>query len=652
MWETMSERELWLGKRELEREAKRQGKKRELLLSKLSAGEKLGIAAVGGSALVDDDETGAALASAGLMLGARKGLRLGERVAGHEAADQIVKNRVVAAKRRVKESGPLSAARVERELVDEFDHDPSLQEEARKSFAIVKQNSEITGQLSKPKPAKGADFESLKKLEAIATERARQSLSPEAVEAISKYTGGSFGLMRALREGTDVDSSYLRQEMEKLRPLLPHLDEAADALKISNPTEHGTLFRGIRLADNELNELLTKDDFKTASLLSTSFDGSTAERFALKDSDRNPVVLRFLKANEAALAMGAELSRNPHEFEVLLPKDAAFKVVNRSYGNGVYVVDLEQIQPASRDALAEMGALAVILGVGGAAGALAYSDDASAAEPEAPPPDDRTVAAQRILSIDQAATQRIRHTARVLAGLAKPPNPEGLTTALGRFGAEHDDPRAAFEERKAILQKSEISPALVYDVIGATLGDVASVSPELYQATAARILDNFRYLRENLPPEVKSSMMYPKGVPPSQSSMRDWATQWNTVMDQESVLDDIEYGTVTHLQIRTLQGAHPDTYQRLRTDIIEEVGANFADIPTSTKMQLDILFQADGLAGPMFSSEAAAIIGAASDVAAKRKQPGPADGGQGSEEVAAGPNGLEAIRTSVTNRGA
>jgi len=1016
MWEAMGQREIWMGQRELEREAKRQGKKRELLLSKLSAGEKLGIAAVAGSAAVEDEEDGAAMATAGLMLGSRKGLRLGERVKPHEASDQIVKNRVVAARRRVKESGPMSGARVERELLDEFEHDPSLQEEARKAFAIVRQNSEITSQLDKPKAVKGADFDALKKLEAVASQRAKESLSPEAIEAISKYTGGSFGLMRALREGADVDSPYLRQEMEKLRPLLPHLDEAAKALKISNPTEHGALFRGIRLEDNELNELLTRDDFRTASLLSTSFDGGTAERFALKDRESNSVVLRFLKADEAALAMGPELSRNPHEFEALLPKDAAFKVVNRSYGSGVHVIDLEQIEPASLDALREMGALAVLIGVaasddedssaalasagglgllargkirrlsgykalgdlakefggeepehlykmlkeakvptrkesfhtlydasrigiapngrpvvfdakgyaqsdarhvyqselkateklkakkapldfakmdadrakrielvksvkrkggfgtrdhrgydtievnekalkslatktgkaiqalepeeqlalldyiegGGAStfrglqqgaesvankerfaealpafesaveklqrpgltesigalwrgfhlspedatrlvnseyvetgaltstsfspfhasdkfaetaaaeemghvpvvlkfehveraapisaagfskqygtiereallpkgaaykvknvtrhmspmggsievtlsevpksdamkigfvlagllglGAALSPDEASAAEPEpeSPPPDDRTIAAQRILSIDEAATQRIRHTARVLAGLAKPPDPEGLRTSLGRFGEEHDDPRAAFEERKAILQKADIAPALVYDVIGATLGDVASVSPELYQAAAARVLDNLRYLRENLPPEVRTSIRYPKGAPPSESAMRDWATQWNTVMDQESVLEDIERGTVTHLQIQTLKGAHRDTYERLRTDMIEEVGANFASIPTSTKMQLDILFEADGLAGPMFSSAAAAVIGDASAAAAKRKQPGPGGAGETAEELAPAPSGMAAIKSSVTNRG-
>jgi hypothetical protein len=278
---------------------------------------------------------------------------------------------------------------------------------------------------------------------------------------------------------------------------------------------------------------------------------------------------------------------------------------------------------------------------------LAFSGDADAAEPE---PDERTMAANRVLSLDSAATQRIRHTARVLAGLAEPPSPEGLTTAFARFGAEHDDPRAAFEERKAILEKAEIAPALVYDVIGSTLGDVGRISPELYQAASARLLDGFRYLRQNLPTEVKTSLAHPTGLPPSESAMRDWATQWNTVMDPESVNDDIELGTVTHLQVRTLEGAHPDLYQQLRTEIISEVGANFAYIPWSTKQQLDILFQADGLAGPMFSSQAAAMIGEAAKSASQRKAPAPADSG-GDQPAASGPSGLEAIRSSVTNRG-
>ncbi len=50
-------------------------------------------------------------------------------------------------------------------------------------------------------------------------------------------------------------------------------------------------------------------------------------------------------------------------------------------------------------------------------------------------------------------------------------------------------------------------------------------------------------------------------------------------------------------------------YRRRPELIIAEVGANFESIPWSTKMSLDLLFQADGLAGPAFSSKAAAMIG-------------------------------------------
>lgn len=442
MWEAMGQREVWMGARELERELKRVAKKRESIISKISAGEKLGIAALVGSAAVEDEDTAATLAAIGgigALVG--KGKLMGDAVDPRQLGTVPPKGK---AKRP---DGPI-AAKPERDVT----------------------------------PTK---------------------FYPNSNQARNEYG-------------------------EKMRP-----------------------YREAQKADNTRMAQLAKD-------------------YGLAG---------------AALAAGG--------------------------------------------------------------GTLALAADAKAEAPE-----DRVVAAERILAIDQAATQRIRHTARVLAGLAEPPSPEGLTTHLARFGAEHDDPRAAFDERKEILAKSEISPALVYDVLGSSMGDVASVSPELYQAATARILDNFRYLRENLPPEVKTSLLHPKGLPISESAMRDWAAQWSTAMDPESVLDDIERGTVTRLQIETLRNAHPDIYQQMRTEIIEEVGANFASIPTSTKMQLDILFGADGLAGPMFSSEAAAIIGAAGKIASQRKQPGPPQGSADDQEAASSSNGLEAIRSSVTNRGA
>jgi hypothetical protein len=118
------------------------------------------------------------------------------------------------------------------------------------------------------------------------------------------------------------------------------------------------------------------------------------------------------------------------------------------------------------------------------------------------------------------------------------------------------------------------------------------------------------------------------------------------------VLEDIESGTATPLQMKTLRESDPDVYEQLRSDVIEQVGTHFKDVPTSTKVQLDLLFQADGLAGPLFSSTAARYIG---DAFKQQEKRGPQQTGTPTtkEPGAAGaaPAGLKSIQSSVTNAG-
>jgi hypothetical protein len=79
------------------------------------------------------------------------------------------------------------------------------------------------------------------------------------------------------------------------------------------------------------------------------------------------------------------------------------------------------------------------------------------------------------------------------------------------------------------------------------------------------------------------------------------------------------------------------------------VGANFQSVPTSTKASLDLLLEADGLAGPLYSSTAARYIGDAKKLASEQAQPAqPPPGGKA--PPAATPSGISAIQTSVTNR--
>lgn len=276
---------------------------------------------------------------------------------------------------------------------------------------------------------------------------------------------------------------------------------------------------------------------------------------------------------------------------------------------------------------------------------------------------------KRIAGIDGAARAATKQVARNLAGVglgyaermagrvsrgaAGAGLATGAMTALARFTGDYSGPEESFEAKRKLLDDEQVSPDVLYDVLGHSLGDLPKVNRELFQAIAQRTAEKVRYMRENLPPGLQVSLLYPNGTPPSRSALRDFATQWNTVMDPESVLHDIDAGTATPLQMTTLKGSDPDLYDQLRGDVIEQVGTHFAQVPMSTKLQLDILFQADGLAGPLFSSAAADMIGEAMQAQKEmgQKAPMPPPSGGDAGQGAHGPSGLESIQTSVTNRG-
>jgi hypothetical protein len=270
---------------------------------------------------------------------------------------------------------------------------------------------------------------------------------------------------------------------------------------------------------------------------------------------------------------------------------------------------------------------------------------------------------KRLIGIDQAARGATKQTARNLAGVGAGHAARGLSaagavgavpamTALARFTGDYAGPEESFEAKRKLLDEEQVSPDVLYEVLGQTLGDMPRVNPELFQAVAARTAGKVRYLRDNLPAGISATLMYPNGTPPSRSALREWATMWNTVMNPETVLEDITAGTATPLQMKTLRESDPDVYEQLRSDVIEQVGTHFKDVPTSTKVQLDLLFQADGLAGPLFSSTAARYIG---DAFKQQEKRGPKQTGasvvKGQDAGSAAPAGLKSIQSSVTNAG-
>lgn len=272
---------------------------------------------------------------------------------------------------------------------------------------------------------------------------------------------------------------------------------------------------------------------------------------------------------------------------------------------------------------------------------------------------------KRLVGLDQAARMATKQAARNLAGVglgyaervagnvargtAGAALAAGAMTAIARFQGDYPDAQASFEAKRKVLDQQQLQPEVLYETLGNALGDLPKVRPDLFQAIAQRTSEKIRFVRQNLPPGLQSSLLYPNGTPPSTSDLRDFATLWNTVMDPESVLHDIDAGTATSQQMTILKKSDPELYEQLRGDIIEMVGAHFKDVPSSTKNALDLLLGADGLAGPLYSSTAARYIGDATKLAAAQGQKPPAPPPSKSSATA-NPAGINAIQTSVTNR--
>ena len=227
-------------------------------------------------------------------------------------------------------------------------------------------------------------------------------------------------------------------------------------------------------------------------------------------------------------------------------------------------------------------------------------------------------------------------------------------TALERFQGEYSGPEESFLAKKKLLDQDLVAPDALFEALGASMEDLPKLSPELFQKLSARMADKLRFVRSNLPSGIKTTMMYPNGTPPSMSALRDFATVWNTTMHPHSVLDDIDQGTATAQQMKVLQKSDPDLYEQLRGDVVEEIGTNFRNVPLSTKLQMDILFNADGIAGPFFSSKAAKHIAQANKEQMQRgpqNQPASSAASLDKMSSTSGPAGLGAIQSSVTNKG-
>ncbi len=238
---------------------------------------------------------------------------------------------------------------------------------------------------------------------------------------------------------------------------------------------------------------------------------------------------------------------------------------------------------------------------------------------------------------------RVVGGARVAAG----------ATALERFAGDAPDARSAYEGRRDMLAKVSANPQLAGSVISQSLAGLAAESPRDFVALSQRLTESIQYVSANLPPTVAVSMTYPTGVPITDQELRDVADLWNTAMEPQSALADIEALRASPIQMRTLKELHGDIYNEIRSETFLQAGENFRSIPSQTKLSMDIMFEADGLGGLFATNEAARYMAEAMNASASGKGARRKESPQASAQAQASvePAGVRAVRTGVTNKG-
>jgi hypothetical protein len=130
--------------------------------------------------------------------------------------------------------------------------------------------------------------------------------------------------------------------------------------------------------------------------------------------------------------------------------------------------------------------------------------------------------------------------------------------------------------------------------------------------------------------------------------MRDFMLKWNSVTDPYSVLEDVRDGIASPTQIAALRATDPDTYERLKVRMIQEIAETPEQIPIQRKVRFDTLFGADGTAGRAYSWSFARSMKEAAQARKQSAGPPPGIAGKTGSKPA---QGLRNIQSSVTNSG-
>lgn len=515
---------------------------------------------------------------------------------------------------------------------------PFLQREAAKAFG----RAEYKGLRDLAETAQGRMQKALAKgdeAEAyLALENLKRDLDQKAKTAET-----------ALRRGATKTGT---QGIEQTRALQTYLEEEAHRVRgfLEDETVWGAAGRNQRLRNEAFVDMLrpaadTRARFTTQlreGAEGSAFDrntyGSRKIEFAdhgkvqnyldsLSDPGKDVVhqqTMRYFDGREKFLKTALESGEVPTEmvgeFEKALAATQNARAVIREAGermSGINVLDvmLREEREAAQSQLGNIGSVVAGFATGGVRGGLEEAANVLSGRALARP---GSIAArlavvesmaQRTGRVDQTIRTRVKALAAKAAhGVKRGAEAAGRAGRLGlkaapasyvsMFGSDPEKRRKAVEKRLDRVLEMHADPVLSMRHGGEITRGMGAVAPAVTAAAVRKHMSALDYVASKAQPAVvlNKSMLQPHLTKRqySEQQIHDLAKILTVVERPLSLLDDLESGTVSQVQIDAMKAVWPELYADMRLKLLQEIGATKKPLPYSSVVQLSLMLDIPG----------------------------------------------------------
>jgi hypothetical protein len=149
----------------------------------------------------------------------------------------------------------------------------------------------------------------------------------------------------------------------------------------------------------------------------------------------------------------------------------------------------------------------------------------------------------------------------------------------------------SFRKRLAELERIQSNPQAAMERIAESTSKIADVAPNLAQTIAVKAQQAAGYLLQKAPKDPRPpTAIAARPWTPNDLDLRRWEKIAATVEDPRNFLGSMIDGTVTRDEVEAMEMIHPETLQKIKTGIVDELAENPESVNYNGRIQLSIVF--------------------------------------------------------------